>query len=136
MKGDGTRHVGPSEASHRDLELTMMRPMLQFQDRTSWRKLLALAAVRGWKVRQADAVTAFLNGPIDNEIYAQFPKGYEQEDMVCRLKKSVYGLKEAPKIWWETLSKKLREMGMRQLVSDSWSIQTVKLSLTSMLMTF
>jgi len=85
---------------------------------TSWRMLLALAAIRGWKVRQADVVTAFLNGPIDHEIYAQLPKGFEQEGMVCRLKKSVFGLKQAPRIWWETISKKLREMGMTQLVSD------------------
>lgn len=85
---------------------------------TSWKMLLALAAVKGWKVRQADVVTAFLNGPIDHEIYTQLPKGFEQEGMVCRLKKSVYGLKQAPRIWWETISKKLREMGMRQLVSD------------------
>jgi hypothetical protein len=85
---------------------------------SSWRILLALAASKGWKIRQADVHTAFLYGPIDHEICSELPEGYEQEGMVCRLKKSLYGLKQAPRIWWDLLTEKLKEMGFRQLVSD------------------
>src|SRR5271154_556575 len=59
---DDTRHVGSSEASHRpgvDYDETYAAVSKE----TSWRMLLVLAAVRGWKVRQADVVTAFLYDP-------------------------------------------------------------------------
>jgi hypothetical protein len=85
---------------------------------SSWRVLLAMAALKGWKIRQADITTAFLYGPIDHEIYAELPEGFEQDGKVCKLKKSIYGLKQAPKIWWETLSSKLVDMGFRQLAAD------------------
>jgi len=85
---------------------------------SSWRMLLAMAASKGLKIRQADISTAFLYGLIDHEIYAEQPHGYEHEGMVCRLHKSIYGLKQAPRIWWELLTKKLKEMGFRQLIAD------------------
>jgi hypothetical protein len=85
---------------------------------SSWRMLLAQAGSKGLKIRQADVSTAFLYGPIDHEIYAEQPQGYEHEGMVCRLNKSLYGLKQASRIWWELLTKKLKEMGFRQLTTD------------------
>jgi hypothetical protein len=48
-----------------------------------------------------DVVTAFLNGTLDVEIYTEQPPGFTQkgkEHLVCRFKKSLYGLKQSPKV--------------------------------------
>jgi len=53
-------------------------------------------------VHQMDVVTAFLNGELDEEIYMQQPAGYQvsgKENLVCRLNKSLYRLKQAPRCW-------------------------------------
>ena len=49
-----------------------------------------------------DANNAFLNGKIDREIFIRQPEGYEDGgDRVCKLAKSLYGLKQSPKVWYE-----------------------------------
>ena len=51
-----------------------------------------------------DVKTAFLNGNLDEEIYMNQPEGFvepEQESKVCKLTKSLHGLKQAPKQWHE-----------------------------------
>ena len=61
-----------------------------------------------------DVKTAFLNGELDEEIYMQQPDGFVatgQESMMCRLKKSLYGLKKAPKQWHEKFDKTLTLAG-------------------------
>ena len=74
-------------------------PVVRF---TSIRTLLALAVHKDMIVHQMDVVTAFLNGKLDEEIYMQQPEGYQisgKENLVCRLKKSLYGLKQALRCW-------------------------------------
>lgn len=64
----------------------------------SIRLLLSIAADRYKRVRMYDVKTAFLHGKLDNEIYMKAPDGYEYgENIVCELKKSIYGLKQAEK---------------------------------------
>ncbi|GJP53648.1 hypothetical protein CLOM_g12807, partial [Closterium sp. NIES-68] len=64
---------------------------------TTLRVLLAIAALLGWKIRQMDIVTAFLNGIIMEEVYMKQPEGLDDgSGRVCRLKKAIYGLKQAP----------------------------------------
>jgi hypothetical protein len=61
--------------------------------------LLALAAKYQLKVQQIDVKTAFLYKDLDKEIYIKLPKGYNNNDtLVCKLVKSIYGLKQAPKV--------------------------------------
>jgi hypothetical protein len=51
-------------------------------------------------LEQLDVKTTFLHGDLEEEIYMQQPQGYEvkgKENLVCRLKKSLYGLKKAPR---------------------------------------
>ncbi|GJP55983.1 hypothetical protein CLOM_g15020 [Closterium sp. NIES-68] len=61
---------------------------------TTLRVLLAIAALLGWKIRQMDIVTAFLNGIIMEEVYMKQPEGLDDgSGRVCRLKKAIYGLK-------------------------------------------
>ncbi|GJP48734.1 hypothetical protein CLOM_g8010 [Closterium sp. NIES-68] len=65
---------------------------------TTLRVLLAIAALLGWKIRQMDIVTAFLNGIIMEEVYMKQPEGLDDgSGRVCRLKKAIYGLKQAPR---------------------------------------
>ncbi|KAE8902249.1 Retrovirus-related Pol polyprotein from transposon TNT 1-94 [Phytophthora fragariae] len=76
--------------------------------------LLTLAAIWNYEVDQMDVTTAFLNGPIDGEVYMEQPKGYEEagkEVWVCMLDKSLYGLKQAPRVWFRLLKDHLEKQG-------------------------
>jgi hypothetical protein len=76
-----------------------------------------------WDIGQVDIDTAFLYGDIDSEIYVEVPAGPfadfpDRTTMVCRLPKPHYGLKQAPKIWLDTLRKALEEMGFNRRDTD------------------
>lgn len=74
-------------------------PVVRF---TSIRALLAVAVSRGMYIHQMDVITAFLNGHLDEDIYMKQPEGYVEhgkENMVCHLKRSLYGLKQSPRCW-------------------------------------
>jgi hypothetical protein len=63
---------------------------------TSICTIIALAASMHWKLHQMDVKTTFLNGEIEEEVYIEQLDGFmihEKESHVCRLKKSLYGLK-------------------------------------------
>ena len=85
---------GYSQRYEIDFEETFS-PVVHF---SSVRTLLALAVQKDMIVHQMDVVTAFLNGELDEEIYMQQPDGYQvsgKENLVYKLKKSLYGLKQA-----------------------------------------
>ena len=66
------------------------------------RILLAVAAALDYEIRQMDVKTALLNGELEEDIYMQQPKGFialGQEHMVCKLHRSIYGLKQASRSW-------------------------------------
>ena len=72
----------------------------------SIRILLAYAAHHSFRLYQMDVKSAFLNGPIKEEVYVEQPPGFEDErypDHVCKLSKALYGLKQAPRAWYECL---------------------------------
>ena len=74
-------------------------PVARFE---SLRMLLALAALEDWHIHQMDVKSAFLNGELEEEIYMEQPKGFiiaGQETQVCRLKKALYGFKQASRTW-------------------------------------
>jgi hypothetical protein len=63
---------------------------------TTVHTLLGVASVRHWSMYQLDVQNAFLNGDLCEEVYMQPPPGYSIPDgMVCRLWRSLYGLKKA-----------------------------------------
>ena len=81
---------------------------------TTIRVLLSMAASHGLLIHQMDVKTAFLNGELDEEIYMEQPDGFVlkgQERKVCKLKKSLYGLKQSPKQWHEKFETTLTSVG-------------------------
>ncbi|GJP78470.1 hypothetical protein CLOP_g8763 [Closterium sp. NIES-67] len=86
---------------------------------TTLRVLLAIAALLGWKIRQMDIVTAFLNGIIMEEVYMKQPEGLDDgSGRVCRLKKAIYGLKQAPRAWYHKLEEALLAGGFKKSECD------------------
>ncbi|GJY71449.1 retrovirus-related pol polyprotein from transposon TNT 1-94 [Tanacetum coccineum] len=72
------------------------------------RIFIANAANKNMIIYQMDVKTAFLNGNLQEEVFASQPEGFEDPDYpthVYRLKKALYGLKQAPRAWYDTLSK-------------------------------
>jgi hypothetical protein len=62
--------------------------------------------------------TAFLYGDLEEEIYMEIPEGYKNNGKKCLLKKTLYGLRQAPSRWNKKLTKFLKEKGLNQLKSD------------------
>jgi hypothetical protein len=72
----------------------------------SIRILLAYATYHGFKIYQMDVKSAFLNGPIKEEVYVEQPPDFEDSEFpnhVYLLSKVLYGLKQAPRAWYECL---------------------------------
>ena len=68
-----------------------------------------------------DVKTSFLNGELDTEIFMFQPEGYtdsDRPDYVCKLKKSLYGLKQSARCWNRTLDLYLKSIGYSQCKSD------------------
>eukprot|EP00873_Tetraselmis_striata_P005251 jgi/Tetstr1/425515/TSEL_001526.t1 len=84
------------------------------------RTCLAVAAARGMHIHQIDIETAFLNASVKEEIYMRQPKGAEDgTDNVLRLLKSIYGLKQASREWYELIHKTLTGLGLARSNSDT-----------------
>jgi Reverse transcriptase (RNA-dependent DNA polymerase) len=70
---------------------------------TTYRTIFALAALEKWEIHGMDVITAYLLGKLDEEIYMMQPEGFirmgMKRNMVCRLLKSLYGLKQAARVW-------------------------------------
>jgi hypothetical protein len=61
---------------------------------------LSIVVDKGWEVHQMDVKNAFLHGDLSEEIYMEHPQGFMQDSyLVCRLKKSLSGLKQALRAW-------------------------------------
>ena len=93
-------------------------PVVRFE---SVRTVVALAAQQGLKLHQMDVTCAFLNGELEEEIYMKQPEGFEikgKEHLVCKLRRSIYGLKQSPRCWNTTLNGKLERMGFSQTKGD------------------
>lgn len=85
----------------------------------SVRLLFSVCAQFNLKYRQFDITTAFLYGEISEELYMKPPEGLEVEDgFTCKLNKSLYGLRQAPRCWNEKFSKMLKEFNMNPTQSD------------------
>ena len=83
--------------------------------------MIAIAVQNNLKLHQIDVTTAFLNGKLDEEVYMEQPEDFvvkNKEDLVCKLKRSIYGLKQSPRCWNSTLNCHLKEMGFVQSTAE------------------
>lgn len=88
---------------------------------TTLRVLLALASRNKMVLKHFDVKTAYLYGELDQILFMKQPPGYEvkgKEHYVCRLKKSIYGLKQSARCWNQKLDGALQEMGFKPSSAD------------------
>ncbi|KAM2132845.1 hypothetical protein ACFX1Q_014202 [Malus domestica] len=87
----------------------------------SVRVLLLVAVNCGWPLYQMDVKNAFLHGELQEEVYMQPPPGYNgyKDNMVCKLHKAIYGLKQSPKAWYAKHSSILDKAGFVRSNVDS-----------------
>ena len=89
---------------------------------TTVRVLLSVAINKGWKMSQMDVKNAFLHGDIEEEVFMKLPPGHPQSgnsSLVCKLHKSIYGLKQSPRAWHAKLSTTLEALGFQKSSVDS-----------------
>lgn len=87
----------------------------------SLRIILALVAHYDLELHQMDVKTAFLNGDLDEEVYMNQPEGFwapGKEDLVCKLKKSIYGLKQASRQWYIKFNETITAYGFVENTID------------------
>ena len=87
----------------------------------SIRSLLAVGNVCDWEIHQMDVKTAFLQGELEEEIYLKQPDGFidkDRPDHVCKLKKSIYGLKQAARCWNNSIDGYLLANGYKKSTAD------------------
>ena len=85
----------------------------------SLRTMLALAAIHNWEIRQMDVKMAFLNGKLQEEIYMRQPAGFtDGTERVCRLRRSIYGLKQAGNVWNKEWNRAMEDLGFTCIKTD------------------
>ncbi|RVW83276.1 Retrovirus-related Pol polyprotein from transposon TNT 1-94 [Vitis vinifera] len=85
------------------------------------RILLSLAVNQDWCLQQLDIKNAFLNGDLEEEVYMEIPPGFEEsmaKNQVCKLQKSLYGLKQSPRAWFDRFTKAVLKLGYKQGQAD------------------
>jgi hypothetical protein len=89
----------------------------------SLRALLAIAAAQDLEIHQMDVKTAFLNGDLEEDIYMEQPPGFvaqgSQANLVCKLNRSLYGLRQAGRAWYKKIDAALNELGLKPTMSDN-----------------
>lgn len=89
---------------------------------TTVRIILAVALWFHWPLRQLNVNNAFLQGDLEEEVYMTQPPGFTCVDNpthICKLRKVIYGLKQAPWAWYNALKGHLAHMGFSKAESDN-----------------
>jgi hypothetical protein len=69
-----------------------------------------------------DVKSFFINGDLEEEVYMEQPEGFSlthNPDYVCKLKKDLYGMKQAPRVWYYRLDKFLQDKGFKKGIVDN-----------------
>ncbi|KAE8709757.1 Protein farnesyltransferase/geranylgeranyltransferase type-1 subunit alpha [Hibiscus syriacus] len=97
------------------------------------RILLSVAVNMDWKLHQLDIKNAFLNGNLEEEVYMEVPPGLEgkvTKKTVCKLNKSLYGLKQSPRAWFDRFAKAMTQNDDMIITgSDIEEIEKLKMNL-------
>ena len=95
----------------------------------SIRILLSIAAALDYEIWQMDVKTAFLNGYLDESIYMMQPEGFiveGQEQKVCKLLRSIYGLKQASRSWNQRFDETIKTFSFEQNVNEPCVYKYIK----------
>jgi hypothetical protein len=85
----------------------------------SIRLALSIAVAKVWEIHQIDVKNSFLHGDLSEDIYMEQPQGFMQDSyLVCRLKKSIYGLKQALRAWYAKMDSYLLSQNFVHCKSD------------------
>src|SRR4051794_25285077 len=90
--------------------------------------MLAIAAYYDYEIWQMDVKTAFLNGDIDEELYMVQPNGFvdpKDIDKVCKLQRSIYGLKQASRSWNQRFDKVIKNFGFIETDGEAYVYKKV-----------
>ena len=84
------------------------------------RTFLAVATANNCVLHQMDVQNAFLHGDLTEEVFMKMPPGFASKSpgKVCRLRRSLYGLRQAPRCWFAKLANSLKTYGFHQSYSD------------------
>ena len=88
---------------------------------TSIRLFISLATTHGWDLHQLDIKKVFLHGDLAEKVYMEQPPRFVAQGeigRVCRIRKSLYGLKQSPRAWFGKFSKVIEKFGMQKRKSD------------------
>ena len=79
----------------------------------SFRAVLSIAARFDLEMKQFDAVNAFVNAKIDDDVFMELPVGYRKRGRALKLNKALYGLRKSPLLWQKELTGTLANLGFR-----------------------
>ena len=87
------------------------------------RVLISYALYKNTELKQVDIKTAYLNAEIEDEILMQQPEGFEKFDkqgnpLICKLRKSLYGLKQSGRNWYLTIKNFLNQLVFTAAIQD------------------
>lgn len=75
--------------------------------------MLIMTILLGLKNKQIDWTSAFLQAPIDTEVYMEMPKLFSKPRKVWKLKRAIYGLKNSPRAYFLHVKSKFEELGFQ-----------------------
>lgn len=84
----------------------------------NFRMMMSLAAVFDLEIVQFDAVNAFVNSELDEDVYTYFPDGFREAGKVMKLKRALYGLRRSPRLWQLELTRTLLGLGFSQIPDE------------------
>ena len=82
---------------------------------------ISLVATHNWDLHQLDIKNVFLHGDLQEEVYIEQPLGFVAQreiGKVCRLRKSLYGLKQSPRAWFGNVNQAIKKFGMQKSKFD------------------
>ena len=86
------------------------------------RTVLSIVVMKGWDLRQMDVNNAFLNGALTETVFMAQPPGFKdlsKPNHFFKLKKAIYGLKQARRAWYTTLKNAILQLGFHSSKADS-----------------